>query len=298
MSTTTPQPLSPARIWLLAARPRTLPASVAPVLVAMGAAAHDQAFAPGPALAALVGAMLLQITSNFANDYFDHLKGADTADRIGPLRVTQAGLVTPGQIRRAIVLAVASSLAVGAYLIAVGGWPIALLGLASIACALAYTGGPYPLAYHGLGEVAVFFFFGPAAVIGGYWVQAHAASPLAAALALPLGAWAAAILVVNNLRDAETDERCGKRTLAVRFGRPAMRRLWAALVGGGFAAVAVVAALGPHGLALGLAALPLAVGPWRAVYGPAEGPPLNGALAGTARMLAVAAALMALGLAL
>ncbi|MFP5503793.1 MAG: 1,4-dihydroxy-2-naphthoate polyprenyltransferase [Candidatus Sericytochromatia bacterium] len=296
MSTTTPPALSPVQVWLLAARPRTLPASVAPVLVGAGAAFHDQAFALGPALAALVGAMLLQITSNFANDYFDHLKGADTEARIGPMRVTQAGLVTPAQIQLAIALTIALTLVVGAYLIAVGGWPIALLGLASIACALAYTGGPFPLAYHGLGELAVFLFFGPAAVVGAYWVQAQAVSPLAVALALPLGLWAAAILVVNNLRDADTDADCGKRTLAVRFGRPFMRHLYAGLIGVGFATIAALGLLGPHGLLLGLAGLPLAVPPLRAVFGPPEGPALNGALAGTARMLAVTAALTAAGL--
>jgi 1,4-dihydroxy-2-naphthoate octaprenyltransferase len=279
----------------MAARPRTLPTSVAPVLVGTALAAKTGHFAPGPAVAALVGALLLQITSNFANDYFDWKQGADTEARQGPTRVTASGLVTPAQIKTATGIAIALSLAVGAYLIAVGGWPIAALGLASVAAAVAYTGGP-KLGYLGLGELMVFVFFGLAATAGTYYVQALSVSPAAWWLSVPMGAWASAVLVVNNVRDAATDATCNKRTLAVRFGVGFARALYVALLAVGFAVPVALAAthqIGWGGLAP-LLALPLAWPLVRSVYGDV-GPALNRTLGGTARLLLVGAALLGVG---
>lgn len=289
---------SPIAVWWIAARPRTLPAAAAPVLVGAALAHKSGVFAPAPVLAALAGALLLQIGANFANDYFDFLKGADTEARIGPMRVTQAGLVAPEAVRLAAGLAFAAAALVGAYLIAIGGWPIAALGVVSILAAIAYTGGPFPLGYRGLGEVTVIAFFGFAAVMGTYWVQAHAVTGLSAWLSVPPGCWAAAILAVNNLRDAPTDALCGKRTLAVRFGRPFARGLYASLMVGGLlvpAGLALTGQLGWGALAP-IAAAPLAVGPFRAVFAEPDGPALNQALAATARFMLVASALLAVGL--
>jgi 1,4-dihydroxy-2-naphthoate octaprenyltransferase len=171
-----------------------------------------------PALAALAGALLIQVGTNLANDYYDHLRGGDTAERVGPLRVTQAGLIPPTTVRNGAYGVLAAALLLGFYLAWVGGWPIAIIGLASLVSAVAYTGGPFPLAYHGLGDIFVFIFFGLVAVGGTYWVQALAFSPEVLLAGAGAGAMNTAILVVNNLRDIDTDARAGKRTLAVRLG--------------------------------------------------------------------------------
>lgn len=291
--------MSSVSTWILAIRPRTLPAAVVPVAVGTALAVRMGVFAPGPALAALVGALALQIGCNLANDYFDWKKGADGPDRLGPTRVTSAGLATPGQVRAATAIAFAAALAAGVYLVAVAGWPIAALGVAAILAALGYTAGPYPLGYNGLGEVASFAFFGPVAVAGTYFVQAGTVHPMAWVLAAPVGAWVAAIMVVNNLRDAPTDALVGKRTLAVRFGQGFARGLYAVLVALGFLAPLTLAAtgLGWAG-ALPLLAVPLAIAPLRAVFGPPEGPALNAALAATARVLLAGGGLLAAGLVL
>jgi len=222
--------LSGWRVWLLAARPRTLPVALAPVLVGTalaGAASQARAL---PAAAALAGALLLQIGANLANDLFDYQKGADTEDRIGPPRAMQHGLVTEGQMRRAIALVFGAAVAVGVYLVAIGGWPIAVVGALSVAAGLAYTGGPFPFGYRGLGDPAVFVFFGLVGVGGSYYVQTLALAPVVLVAAIPVGALATAILVVNNLRDIESDERVGKRTLAVRIGARATRNEYRALL--------------------------------------------------------------------
>lgn len=208
-----------ARAWVLAARPSTLTAAVSPVLVGTACAYAEHRFRPGPALAALIGAMLLQIGSNLANDVFDHEKGADTEERLGPLRTAQAGLLTPRQLRAGMAIVFALALAIGAYLTAVAGPAIVVIGLSSIAAAIAYTGGPYPLGYHGLGDLFVMLFFGFVAVCGTAFVQTGHVSGLAIASSIPVGAIATAILVVNNVRDCETDVKAGKRTVPVRFGR-------------------------------------------------------------------------------
>jgi 1,4-dihydroxy-2-naphthoate octaprenyltransferase len=171
-----------------------------------------------PAIAALIGAFLIQIGTNLANDYYDFLRGGDTEERVGPMRVTQAGIIPPRTVRNAAFGALFLALCIGLYLVWVGGWPIVLIGLASLFCAIAYTGGPFPLAYHGLGDLFVFVFFGFVAVGGSYWVQALDFGPEVLLAGAGMGAMATAILVVNNLRDIETDAVAGKRTLAVRIG--------------------------------------------------------------------------------
>jgi 1,4-dihydroxy-2-naphthoate octaprenyltransferase len=211
-------PLTPLQIWLLASRPKTLPAATAPVIVGSALAYADGNFRFGPALACLLAALLLQIGSNLANDVFDYEKGADQGERHGPLRVTQAGLLTPIQVKRGMLLVFGISTFLGLYLTFVGGWPILALGVAAILSAIAYTGGPYPLGYHGLGDLFVFIFFGLAAVAGTYYVQVLKVITPAWWMAVSMGLLTVAILVVNNLRDIENDRQVGKRTMAVRLG--------------------------------------------------------------------------------
>jgi 1,4-dihydroxy-2-naphthoate polyprenyltransferase len=206
-------------VWWMAFRPKTLPAAATPVIVGSAAAWHAGRFAPGPFLAALVAALLIQIGSNLANDVFDFKKGADTAERLGPTRVTQAGLLSPEQVMRGMVVVFLIAVAIGVYLVMVGGWPIIAVGLSCIAAAIAYTGGPFPLGYHGLGDLFCFVFFGPVAVCGTYYVQALRVDPIAIGVSIPIGLLCTNILVVNNLRDIETDRKAGKRTLAVRLGQ-------------------------------------------------------------------------------
>jgi 1,4-dihydroxy-2-naphthoate octaprenyltransferase len=285
--------------WWLAVRPATLTASAAPVLVGTGAAWADGAFAPGPALAALVGASLLQVGANFANDVFDFERGADTHDRLGPQRATQQGWISAEQMKRAMWLAFMGALLTGIYLTAVAGWPVMALGLLSIAAAYLYTGGPKPYGYLGLGDLAVFVFFGFGAVAGTYYVQAHSVSPLAWLASIPIGALATAILVVNNLRDIETDARAGKHTLAVRIGDRPTRTYYAVLLG---AAYLVPLLLWWRGLAgawvmLPWLSLPLALR-LAARMRHERGLALNGCLVRTARLEVVFGLLFALGLAL
>jgi 1,4-dihydroxy-2-naphthoate octaprenyltransferase len=206
------------RAWATGFRPRTLTAAAAPVLLGTGLAAAHEAHRPGPAAAALAGALLIQVGTNLANDYYDHRRGGDTAARVGPLRVTQAGLLPPATVRNGAFAALGAALLVGVYLVGVGGWPVAVIGVASLVSAVAYTGGPYPLAYHGLGDLFVFVFFGLVAVGGTYWVQALGLGAEVLVAGAGMGAMNTAILVLNNLRDLDTDARAGKRTLAVRLG--------------------------------------------------------------------------------
>jgi 1,4-dihydroxy-2-naphthoate octaprenyltransferase len=207
------------RAWVLACRPATLTAALTPVAVGTAVAFHEGMLKVAPAVAALIGALLLQVGSNFANDVFDFEKGADTEERLGPTRAVQAGLVTPGGMRIGMAIVFGLALCVGVYLTQVAGWPVVAIGLASIAAAIAYTGGPFPLGYHGLGDVFVMLFFGFVAVCGTVFVQGGQVPVLAWIAAIPVGSLATNILVVNNLRDRETDVRAGKRTLAVRFGK-------------------------------------------------------------------------------
>lgn len=204
--------------WILAARPKTLPAAAAPVLVGSALAWRAGGFRLFPAVAALVGALLIQIATNLANDYFDFVKGADTSDRVGPVRVTQAGLLSPRAVLGGLCVVLLLALLVGAYLVWIAGAPIVWIGLASLACAVAYTGGPFPLAYLGLGDLFVVVFFGLVAVGGTVFVQLLSLPPGTLWAGAGVGAVSTAILVVNNLRDIGTDARAGKRTLAVRLG--------------------------------------------------------------------------------
>ena len=210
--------VSRAQAWVLATRPRTLTAGAAPVVAGTGFAAADGVFAQLPALAALVGALLIQIATNLANDYYDFRKGSDTGERLGPVRVTQAGILPPDAVFRGMVLTLVLAFLVGVYLVWVAGWPVAVIGLVSMLMGVCYTGGPYPLSYNGLGDVFVFVFFGLVATATTYYVQAGFWSPGAILAGAGLGAMSTAMLVVNNLRDRETDGAAGKRTLAVRFG--------------------------------------------------------------------------------
>ena len=252
--------MSRARIWVLASRPRTLTAAAAPVLLGTGLAIGNRGFRLLPALAALLGALLIQIGTNLANDYYDHLRGGDGEDRVGPIRVTQAGIIPPATVRNSAFLVLGLALLVGIYLVNVGGMPILLVGIASLVCAVAYTGGPFPLAYHGLGDLFVFVFFGLVAVGGTYWVQTLEFRWEVLLAGTGMGALATAILVVNNLRDIETDAKAGKRTLAVRLGLSGAKVEFALLllVGFGVPFAGVVAfGWGPMTLLTLLAALPL-----------------------------------------
>jgi len=288
------------RVWVLAARPRTLPVALAPVLVGTALAAADGQARALPAAAAAIGALLLQIGANLANDLFDHQKGADAHDRIGPPRAMQHGLVTEHQMRCGIALVFAAAIGVGVYLVAIGGWPIAAVGALSVAAGLAYTGGPFPFGYRGLGDPAVFVFFGLVAVGGSYYVQALALTPAVLLAAVPVGALATAILVVNNLRDIDSDARVGKRTLAVRIGARATRDEYRALIALAYALPPgfwLAGASAPWVL-LPLATLPRAIALMRAVTPAADGPTLNRALGDTAQLGLVFSLLFAVGLAL
>ncbi len=210
--------VTPTKAWILATRPRTLSAAAAPVVAGTGFAAADGVFAQGPALAALLGALFIQVATNLANDYYDFVKGGDTAERLGPVRVTQAGILPPEAVLRGMLITLGLATLTGVYLASVAGWPVIAIGLVSMLMGVCYTGGPYPLSYHGLGDVFVFVFFGLVATATTYYVQAQAWSPGAIVAGVGLGAFSTAMLVVNNLRDRETDGAAGKRTLAVRFG--------------------------------------------------------------------------------
>ncbi len=287
-----------ARAWLLACRPVTLTAAVVPVLVGAAVARSQGAVRLAPAIAALAGAILIQIATNFANDVFDHEKGADTAERLGPTRATQSGLLSARQVRGGMLVVVALAVAVGGYLASVAGWPIVVIGVASIASGVAYTAGPYPLGYHGLGDVFVFLFFGFVAVLGTAYVAAGAVPPVAWLAAAPVGAIATAVLVVNNVRDRATDVGAGKRTLAVRFGRRAAIAEYVALMVVAFAAPTALAALrGSAWPLLPLVSAPIA---WKLVASlrAKEGKALNPVLASTAKLLLLHGVLFAAGLAL
>jgi 1,4-dihydroxy-2-naphthoate octaprenyltransferase len=233
--------LSPWRTWLAAIRPATLTAGAVPVGVGTALAYGDGSLQPLAAIAALLGAILIQIGCNLANDLFDARSGADGADRVGPARATQRGWLTERQVATGALVALTMAIGVGVYLVLIGGWPIVIIGLLSVICAVAYTGGPYPLGYHGLGDIFVLVFFGPVAVGGTYWVQAHALTPSVWVAGLAVGLMATAILVVNNLRDRHSDARAGKRTLAVRLGAYATRMEYALLISGAVALPAVMA---------------------------------------------------------
>ncbi len=287
-----------ARAWLLAARPATLTASLAPVAVGTGVAAAEGMARVLPALAALAAALLIQIGTNYANDAFDFEQGADTEERTGPLRAAQAGLLSPSALRAGALATFAVAALIGLYLVARGGWPIAVIGLLGLVAGYAYTGGPVPLGYRGLGDPLVFLFFGVFAVWGTHRVQALGASDLALAASVPIGLLATALIAVNNLRDIDSDRAASKRTLAVRLGPSGARLYYALLLAGSYAALPFLWWLGAPaaGAWLPLLTAPLAWRLWRKVR-TEEGAALNAVLAATARLELGFAALMAVGLA-
>jgi 1,4-dihydroxy-2-naphthoate octaprenyltransferase len=282
------------RVWVEAARPRTLPAAIAPVVVGTAAA---QRFSAWRFLTALAVALALQIGVNYANDYYDGVRGIDTTERVGPRRAVASGLIAPARMRAAMLAAFAVAGGAGLALAAAVGWELVVVGLACVAAAVGYSGGPRPYASVGLGELSVFVFFGLVATVGSAYVQAERILPAAVAAAVPIGLLVTAILVANNVRDIVTDAAAGKRTLAVRLGRRRTGLLYTALLAGAFAAVSVVALLArsPAPL-LTLAALPLAVAPSRLLASSAEGASLLPVLAATARLVLVFALLLAIGL--
>jgi len=285
------------RVWWIAARPRTLPVAVGPVLVGSAVAAgRDQAHWPA-ALAALAGALLLQIASNLANDLFDFEKGADGDDRIGPARAAQSGWLTAGQLRAGVAVVLAGAVGVGLYLTWLAGWPVVVAGAVSMGAALAYTGGPWPFGYKGWGDAAVFLFFGVVAVVGTDYVQALNFSRQAFLACVPVGALATAILVVNNVRDIESDRRAGKLTLAVRLGRRGGVVEYAGLLALAYATLPLFMLTAGRSawVLLPLLTLPRALSLYRTVRVEVLGPPLNAALAGTAQLGFLFSLLLAAG---
>jgi 1,4-dihydroxy-2-naphthoate polyprenyltransferase len=269
------------RIWLMAARPRTLPAAIAPVLVGTALAGFAHVFHPLRFLAALLGALFIQVGTNLSNDYSDARRGADAEDRLGPVRVTAGGLVPPRQVLIATYVSFGLAVLFGIYLIAVAGWELLLVGAASILAGVGYTGGPRPYGYEGLGELFVFLFFGVVAVAGSFFVQVTALHWEAFALAVPVGLLAAAILVVNNVRDIDSDRRAGKRTLAVKLGRDRTRVMYALVVYLAYLLTPITWLFGPTTawVLLPWLTLPLATAAVRIVRTRTDGPSLNGALA-------------------
>ena len=285
------------RAWVLAARPATLPAGIAAVVVGSALAAADGVFAWDLFLVTLFAAVAIQIGVNFANDLADAEKGADTEARIGPTRAVAAGLLTPDQMKRGIVVVFALAALAGLYLIAMAGWVILAIGLVSIIAALGYTNGPVPYGYYGLGEVFVFVFFGLVATVGTRYVYDRTAPADAWWSAVAMGLLASAILVANNVRDIDTDRDAGKRTLAVILGRTTARWLYTAMIAGAYMAVIGAVAIGvlPAWALLTLASAPLAVTPVRTIFTETGGPPLIGVLKATARLQLAFAALLAVG---
>lgn len=305
--------MTKAKAWLLAARPKTLAAAFVPVAVGTAVAwdlvregpPGGAAFDPLAALVCLLTALLLQVGANFANDYYDFVHGADTEERVGPTRAVQAGLVTPGEMRVATAVVFGLAFLGGLYLVWVAGWPLVVIGLASIAAAIGYTaGGRRSIGYLGLGDLFVFVFFGLVAVAGTVYVQLQRWAPEAFLAAVPVGCLAVAVLVVNNYRDADTDRASGKRTLAVRFGRGFARAEYFALLAVAYAVPTIQWWTGAEGpwVVLPWLSVPLAWPPLRKLLAPVDGPNLglnlNRALGQTARLMLVFGVLYALGIVL
>ena len=284
-------------IWWLATRPKTLWAAAAPVVIGTAMAFADGGGAWLPAVAALFGAVMIQVGTNFANDYFDYKSGVDEHDRLGPTRLTQAGLVKPEAMKRATVFAFGLAAAAGIYLVWCGGWPIALIGFMSIACGILYTAGPFPLGYNGLGDLFVFIFFGPVAVGGTYYVQTMAMDATVLSAAIAPGLFSVAILTVNNLRDIDSDRAAGKKTLAVRFGRSfsKLEYLTSIVVASSVPAL-LYTVNGQHPWAMLTLIVPVvAASVIRRVFTTNEGPPLNDALAATGKLLLLYSVLFSIG---
>ena len=288
---------SPFEVWFLASRPKTLPAAVAGVITGTALAYHDGHFRFGPALAALLVALLLQIGSNLANDVYDYERGADAGERHGPLRVTQAQLLTPGQVKVGMLVVFGLAALLGLYLAFIAGWIVILIGLLAILSAIAYTGGPFPLGYYGLGDLFVFVFFGVAAVTGTYFVQAGTVSLGAWWMSLPIGWLIVDILVVNNLRDINADRAANKKTMAVRFGERGARMQYIILLSLSYLLLPFLASFSvlPWTSLLAWLSIPLGGQTWQVVR-KQSGRPLNAALAGTGQTTLVYSLLFFVGM--
>jgi len=289
--------LSPFQIWWLAIRPKTLPAAASGVVMGSALAWHDGSFQLLPALAALCVALLLQIGSNVANDVYDFERGADTHERHGPLRVTQAGLLTSEQVKRGMWVIFGLAAFLGLYLAYLRGWVVIIIGLAAIISAIAYTGGPFPLGYYGLGDLFVFVFFGLAAVAGTYFVQVGLVSAAAWWMAIPIGLIITAILVVNNLRDLENDRKAGKHTLAVILGSQGVRLEYVLCLAVAYLILPILVFMKivPAFTLLACLSLPIALKSMR-IVSTQQGGPLNAALAGTGQTALAYSVLFWLGL--
>ncbi len=283
-----------------AARPKTLPAAIAPVLVGSGLAAGDHVFRLDALVACLVGALAIQVAANFANDASDAARGADTADRQGPARMVASGLISPRAMWTATWLAIGVAAIAGAWLIAIAGWVVAAIGIVSIAALLTYVGGPIPYGYRGFGELSVLVFFGLVATVGTRYTHDRTAPADAWWLGLVMGALAAAILVANNLRDLETDSRSGKRTLAVLIGPHRTRRLYMVLMLGPFVVIGIGAVVGvtPPATAFAVFLTPFAGPLIRTISGSTDPGKLIAVLAGTARLQLLTGAMVAAGAAI
>ncbi|MCP4051210.1 MAG: 1,4-dihydroxy-2-naphthoate polyprenyltransferase [bacterium] len=283
--------------WIMALRPKTLPAALAPVAVGTAVAVTDNSFNFFPAFAALLGALLLQIAVNLANDYFDSKSGVDTKERLGPVRVTSAGLIKPAQVKMGMILSIILALIVGIYLIYIGGWPILVIGVASIISALSYSGGPFPLASNGLGDIFVFIFFGLIAVMGTYYVQALTLTSFVFISSLPVGFLITAIIVINNLRDIETDKKAGKKTLAVMIGKKGSRLEYLLLLTFSYIILFCLWISGQCSpvILLPVITLPMAYSVTKTVLNE-TGPVLNEALAKTAKLSLIYSLLFSAGI--
>lgn len=291
------QNLAAWKVWLLAARPKTLPAGIVPVMAGGALAFGDGGFHLPSFLAALFGSIVIQIGTNYANDLFDYRKRTDTSERIGPTRVTQAGLASPRQTATATIIVFALAFLAGIFLVYRGGWPVVIIGLASVCCGVLYTAGPLALGYVGLADIFVLVFFGPVALAGTYYVQTLDISWSIILAGFPFGMISTAILVVNNLRDIDTDKKSGKRTLAVRYGRAFARWQYLAMLIGGAIMPVIIVAAGHNSSFLLLAALYLLFSrsAIKTVFTCADGKTLNNTLAATGRLLILYGVLFSAG---
>ena len=289
----------PLKAWIMAARPATLPAGIAPVLIGSAIAWHDGVYRFLPFLVVLFAVLAIQVGVNFANDLADALKGADTDDRIGPQRAVASGVITAGDMRRGIAVAFGLAAIAGLYLIWYAGWPIFVIGVVSVIAALGYTNGPVPYGYYGLGELFVFVFFGLVATVGTRYVFGSPVPASAWAGGVVMGLLASAILEANNIRDIDTDREAGKRTMAVIVGRTWARRLFAGTISLSFLWIIFSVALGwfPPLAMITLILAPLSIPLIQTIYTETEGPPLIGVLKGTAQLQLFVALLLSLALA-
>jgi 1,4-dihydroxy-2-naphthoate octaprenyltransferase len=290
------QPKSTFDVWIMAARPRTLPAAASPVLVGVALGVYADSFKLAPAIAALLIALLMQIGANFANDVADFHHGADANGRLGPLRVTQAGLLSPRQVTMGMFVVFGLAAILGLYLAAISSWWIVIIGMLSIISALAYTGGPHPYGYYGLGEIFVFLFFGPIPVCGTYFVLTGTVTGISILASIPVGLLVTNILIVNNLRDIETDFAAGKHTMAVRLGERGSKLEYHILLVISYLLPLALCLLGliPWWTLLIALSLPIAVSRVRAIN-KERGRALNRVLAGTAQLALVYSVLFSIG---